>query len=331
MGGKKESIGGFTGLRLVGGIGFKSGRPTIINVDDDELQLVQGFQRVKWHLSQVAVYSGNLAQARAWVADAVDPYEWPKDKESFLLIGCGGERSARVVFEDAKARQDAAKIHERIKKAKQRAAVLTQAGMEWAMAGPADTEIAAAPMQKLGRKEQQAVEKNLLPGEAVICQVVGASNQALVVTNRKTLIIKAGFMAGATFGAKVTSFDLRTVASVEVRVNMMTGTLQISAGGLQTSDKGYWGTGRESAFQSPNVIPFPRGQENDFQRAAAIIRELAAAAHTPASPTAQTEAPAASIAPDPIEQLRKLAELKDAGVLTAQEFNRKKADILGRM
>ena len=36
-------------------------------------------------------------------------------------------------------------------------------------------------------------------------------------------------------------------------------------------------------------------------------------------------------APDPIEQLRKLAELRDAGILTEEEFSAKKADILSRM
>jgi hypothetical protein len=44
---------------------------------------------------------------------------------------------------------------------------------------------------------------------------------------------------------------------------------------------------------------------------------------------AQT-APAAA-APDPMEQLRKLGALRDAGVLTDTEFETKKADLLSRL
>jgi hypothetical protein len=39
--------------------------------------------------------------------------------------------------------------------------------------------------------------------------------------------------------------------------------------------------------------------------------------------------PAAEAAPDPIEQLKQLAELKDQGILTEQEFAEQKARILG--
>ncbi|MBA2418861.1 MAG: SHOCT domain-containing protein [Nocardioidaceae bacterium] len=44
--------------------------------------------------------------------------------------------------------------------------------------------------------------------------------------------------------------------------------------------------------------------------------------------TATAPAPQAA---DPIEQLRKLGELRDAGVLSEEEFAAKKADILSRM
>jgi hypothetical protein len=43
------------------------------------------------------------------------------------------------------------------------------------------------------------------------------------------------------------------------------------------------------------------------------------------SPTAQTDAPAASVA----EELKKLAELRDSGVLTDEEFAAQKAKLLG--
>jgi hypothetical protein len=42
-------------------------------------------------------------------------------------------------------------------------------------------------------------------------------------------------------------------------------------------------------------------------------------------------APSVPWADDPMEQLRKLAELKDAGILTEEEFTAKKAEILSRL
>ncbi len=59
----------------------------------------------------------------------------------------------------------------------------------------------------------------------------------------------------------------------------------------------------------------------------ATFTETVKAAMNGSKPTA---APATS-APDPMDQLRKLGELRDAGVLTPEEFDSKKADLLARM
>jgi hypothetical protein len=48
---------------------------------------------------------------------------------------------------------------------------------------------------------------------------------------------------------------------------------------------------------------------------------------TPPSPAAA----APSAAPDIMGQLRQLGELRDAGVLTTEEFELKKADLLSRL
>ncbi len=41
--------------------------------------------------------------------------------------------------------------------------------------------------------------------------------------------------------------------------------------------------------------------------------------------------PTATEGADVIEQIRRLGELRDAGYLTAEEFNGKKAELLGRL
>jgi hypothetical protein len=47
------------------------------------------------------------------------------------------------------------------------------------------------------------------------------------------------------------------------------------------------------------------------------------------TPLPETSAPAASAQADYIEELKKLAELKDAGIITEQDFEAKKKQLLG--
>jgi len=200
------------------------------------------------------------------------------------------------------------------------------------MHGNLDLAVAAAtgyPMDPLGNKEQAQLAQTLLPGAKVLSQCVGLKGQALVVTDRKVLIIKTGWMAGSTLGAKVTTFDYRTITSAEVRTGPLMGAFSLSSGGIQQRDRTYWDVNSpDGAYKSPDAVPISKAQAPDFQMAAALIRELAAsesarlAGAQPIAPQPQT---------DPIEQLKRLAELRDAGVLTPEEFDSKKAELLARM
>ena len=83
-------------------------------------------------------------------------------------------------------------------------------------------------------------------------------------------------------------------------------------------------------------IPEPRQVQqmiNDVVREARVAVQQAANTHhySQAAPPVAAAPGAGSASPDPIEQLRRLGELRDAGVLTPEEFEAKKADILGRM
>jgi hypothetical protein len=70
-----------------------------------------------------------------------------------------------------------------------------------------------------------------------------------------------------------------------------------------------------------------RFAERDAQIAAQ--QQQAYLAQTAAAAPAAAPAPAAADASDVIEQLRSLAELKDQGVLTEEEFAAQKAKLLG--
>jgi hypothetical protein len=61
-------------------------------------------------------------------------------------------------------------------------------------------------------------------------------------------------------------------------------------------------------------------------------QQPAAAPHPiPVQPPVQVSEPTSNPQVDGIEQLKRLAQLRDAGVLTEEEFQRKKADILARL
>jgi hypothetical protein len=245
-------------------------------------------------------------------------YDWgTKDRAKWLAISTSDDQNGQstLVLDHDKAEEDAAAIKGRIDKWQARATTATEAGIEGGT---------APPMHRIAKNEEKRLNENLLPGEKVISQCVGASGQTLVLTGRKVLIIKSGLMAGSTFGAKVSSFDYRSISSVEVKMGPMSGAFQISGGGLQSRDVGYWGTGKQNAHKAPNMVPIFRQHYSDFQKAANVIRSMAtSAAHPPPQ--------SAPVAPDPMEQLKKLGELKQAGVITAEEFEAKKAQLLARL
>ena len=187
------------------------------------------------------------------------------------------------------------------------------------------TSAIGLPIQRMHGRAEKALQQTLVSGETVMCQVTGiARSQALVLTDQRAIIIKVGFRAGQTLGGKTTSFEYRNITNVEVRTGMMTGVFQLGMAGMPVQESAYWGKGKQDdAWKTPNTLPIAKRQVAEFQRVAGIVRERMTAAHAPAATPAS---PA-----DPMQQLRQLGELRDAGVLTAEEFESKKQEILRRV
>jgi hypothetical protein len=137
---------------------------------------------------------------------------------------------------------------------------------------------------------------------------------------------RVGWRSGQTLGGKVSSFEYRTINSVEVRASMLTGVFEIASGGVQGKQAGYYGKKKDSAWQLPNTVPIAKKQMKDFQLAAQAIRERSAVAQHPA---AESELKAPQV--DVVEQIKKLAELRDAGVLSETEFATTKTEMLTRL
>lgn len=95
--------------------------------------------------------------------------------------------------------------------------------------------------------------------------------------------------------------------------------------------------GTVTVFVSGNKSEIKNVARNEGKTIVDLVRNRTSRSSAPKSPgpvvpPAATQA--ANVAGDSdviLSQLRKLGELRDAGVLTENEFNAKKADLLGRL
>jgi len=129
-------------------------------------------------------------------------------------------------------------------------------------------------------------------------------NGLVVVTARRVVFLEEGL----AFRSRLEDFPYGRISSVQTEQSMLSGKLTIFASGNKAVIK--------------NVYPKARAVEiGDYVRGR-LAGEADAARSAPST---------APPSPDVYEQLRKLGELRDAGVLTALEFEEKKAVLLARL
>src|SRR3954470_20242157 len=86
-------------------------------------------------------------------------------------------------------------------------------------------------LSRLHKKGREAVEKNLLDGEQIEAVITGPSNQAVIATDRRVFVFKKGFMAGASFGSELTTWDYRNLVGVQLHTGMLSGAVILQAPG----------------------------------------------------------------------------------------------------
>jgi hypothetical protein len=188
--------------------------------------------------------------------------------------------------------------------------VAAASGAELAAKGNLRSDIAAAKGKmrvKFGAgREIKRLPEHLWEGETVdqmTTGMYGKGNGLVVLTDRRLLFLHEGLMSKTS-----EDFPIEKVSSVQWSSGMLTGTIVVFA------------SGNKSEIKNVN-------KDDGKEIIDKIRHRLTAPAD--ASPTRQaTEAPAT---PDPIEQLKKLGELRDAGLLTEQEFEKKKTELLDRL
>ena len=124
----------------------------------------------------------------------------------------------------------------------------------------------------------------------------------LVLTTRRLFFFDKTLMS-----AKVEEFDFHAIGSLAISKKLGGESIDIATSG-----------------RSATISQVAHGRAETF---IAAFRRVHSGART-ASPGL---APQAASAPDLADQIRKLSELRDAGILTDEEFNSKKADLLSRI
>ena len=141
-------------------------------------------------------------------------------------------------------------------------------------------------------------------------------------------ITRSGFLARATVGKGEKRLPIGSITGVQWKPAsaMVNGFIQFTVpGGNEV--RSHVGSQTRSAGQDENSVIFMRKQSAEFEALRAAVEQAIATRQSP--PPVYTPPPAP--APDIAGQLQQLATLRDQGILTPQEFEAKKAELLARM
>jgi hypothetical protein len=157
-------------------------------------------------------------------------------------------------------------------------------------------------------------------GEQAIVEAQGNGGYIWVFPDKvriKHSGIRGALTIGVIKGDKELQIDQISAIQWREPGNLILGHIQFTLiGGSTDSRKGY---------KDENALQFQKSRVAAFREVKSTVERLMREARQAHS------APPAPAPMDVPDQLRKLAELRDAGILTAAEFDAKKADLLRRM
>lgn len=151
-------------------------------------------------------------------------------------------------------------------------------------------------------------------------------NGTVVFDGDFVTISRTGGLARLTIGKGDKRIPLQSISAVQWKPPgaMMNGFIAFTIGG-GNEKRSRFGSQTVDATKDENAVVVTKRQGPDFVSIRDAIEKAIADRARPAS------APAAASSESPVEQLRKLADLHAAGVLTDAEFAAKKAQMLDRM
>lgn len=154
--------------------------------------------------------------------------------------------------------------------------------------------------------------------------VMGLKGQAIIALSERLVVVKAGFMAGATGGGRATSFRYEDIIGLEINTGWVTAVIEIiTAGHTGTPQHDYWALGKDrDPWKLSNTLPLTKELLEEQKD---NIQELRALIDTAKTHITSTMPSAGNIT----TQLRELSELHEKGLLSSEEFAQAKKKLLG--
>lgn len=154
--------------------------------------------------------------------------------------------------------------------------------------------------------------------------VMGVGGQAIVALTDRLVIVKAGFMAGATGGGRATYFRYSDILAIEVNTGLLNAVIEIvTAGHTGTPEHDWWAMSKDrDPWKLSNTLPLTKilleEQKSNIQELRVLIDQ--AKTHITSTTPSDSDIP---------KQLRDLAELHEKGLLSSEEFAQAKRKLLG--
>jgi hypothetical protein len=138
-------------------------------------------------------------------------------------------------------------------------------------------------------------------------------------------IERTGFRARTTVGKGTKRIPVSSITAVQWKPagGLFNGFISFTLGGGNEA-RSVFGTQTANAATDENSVLIKKKQMPEFEQLRAAVEQAIAQRGRPTA-----AAPAA--APDVIGQIEQLGRLRDAGVLTNEEFEAKKVELLGRL
>lgn len=204
-----------------------------------------------------------------------------------------------------------------------------------ANAAPASTSRVAGGSEILNKKLKTLVNQHITEDEAIEFCLISLNmpgwTQAIVALQDRLLVIKPGIMAGAAFGARVTSFYYPDINGIEINTGLINGVIEINTPSYQgTGQKDFWNIKDKDKDPNKvtNCLPIAKSNLKHYKPYIDRLRKMIREAKRGHSAPPPAPDPAAHSASSLVSELEKLASLRDSGVLTEEEFQQAKKRLL---
>ena len=178
-------------------------------------------------------------------------------------------------------------------------------------------------MAPAGEEAREIVYQEI--GDKRILANMAGNNRYIAVTEDIVYIGSVGVSSGSWFGKKVKRYPIDAITSVDVSKALFTVDLEIVMAGAFES--GRTGQGLMDRVRNENIIVFSSREYENVQHLADLILDIQQKRKNNKTQPMQVDETRLSIP----EQIKQLWSLNDAGIISNEEFEAKKKELLSRM